>query len=77
MCVVVCTCALVCAFMCVGAFIIVDIQIYKYTISNHTSTKQDTYSSGNCSACLQLTQYDVTVCTYNVILIQSSGVKIW
>ena len=39
MCVVVCTSALVCAFVCT-----VPskwwIQIYKYTISNHTSTKQ-------------------------------------
>ena len=41
-CVVVCTCALACASER-------WIQIYKYTISNHTSTKQDSYISGNCS----------------------------
>ena len=69
-CVVVCTCALVCAT--VSAPSKWWIQVYKYTISNHTSTKQQSYSFGNCLLffLLQLTQCDVTVCTYNVVYIE-------
>ena len=40
-------CISVCAFMCVSAFWTVDTNL-QVTIRNHTSTKQDSYSSGNC-----------------------------
>ena len=68
-CVVVCTCALVCAFMCEclpnGGYKSTNILT---CTSNHTSTKQRSYSFGNFYILspvtyLQLTQCDDTVCT--------------
>ena len=70
-CVVVCTCALVCAFMCVSTFQTVDTnpQVY-YQYSRKYKTRLIEFwhlLTFFPVTCLQLTQCDVTVCTYNVL----------
>ena len=72
-CVVVCTCALVCVRSCVSVPSERWIQIYKL-LSVITQAQNNTHTVPAIAnvflvTCLQLTQCDVTVCTYNVVLI--------
>ena len=62
-------CVVVCAFMCVSAFRLVDTNRQVHYISIHTSTKQHVhYKKFSPVTCLQLRQC-VNVCTYNVVFI--------